>query len=597
MRNIKYLASMALACVMSFNSCIDADVKDALEYGEHYKSAEDADNAVLGVYSSFMKIAGQIVVLNELRADLMDLTANSGIELQEIDANNPSESNSYADPTPFYNVILNCNDVLANLEIMYKNNRLNETQFLERYSDIIAMRCYMYLQLVAQFGKVPYITVPIVTVNDIKDITKQDWLDIDQLLDKLIESMTMKTVTGKTVSLDPYAESPLIKNTLDGYDLSYYFINKRLLLGDLYLWRANDFDKKNYYELAATQYKKVMDTDSELDATKNYLKMKVCGVDTWSNATQNSNYYYQIFFLRYHADDANSYHNQWCNMFSDVMSGRRVPYEWIWTMSYDPAYAPTFPLIDLFATKTKGGDYQLMPSDYVVKDLWGKQKMSNGFTFDGRGESSSYNITPEGNEIAKYLYQYDPMMPYQKGGRLFLYRAALVHLRYAEAVNRAGYPKIAYSLINQGLCNTFGTDEGYLIVDNPEPYYFACSWTDAGTPHGYRREPWRQNRGIRGRVTLVSKEESEFTNGKTLAECTSVADSISVIEKIIIDEAALECAFEGNRYSDLIRVSHRMNINGEDGNKFLQDIISSKYKHNGRQAPDYSSEERWFLPF
>ena len=153
-----------------------------------------------------------------------------------------------------------------------------------------------------------------------------------------------------------------------------------------------------------------------------------------------------------------------------------------------------------------------------------------------------------------------------QSGRLLLYRASLIHLRYAEAVNRAGKPKLAYALINQGLRETYGTtDGGYLILDEPEPYYFACSYTETGTKYGYRREPWRMNRGIRGRVTLVSKETSEFANGKTLSECNTLQDSIAVMDNIILDEAALSCAFSGNRFPDLVSVAHRLNKNGKDG--------------------------------
>ena len=93
MKQIKYLAYLMLAGTVGLASCVDADLDDALEYDEHYKTTTDADNAVLGAYSSFMRMAGQMVVINELRGDLMDLTDNSSVDLQEIDANNPSEGN------------------------------------------------------------------------------------------------------------------------------------------------------------------------------------------------------------------------------------------------------------------------------------------------------------------------------------------------------------------------------------------------------------------------------------------------------------------------------------------------------------------------
>ncbi len=614
MKQIKYLAYLMLAGTVGLASCVDADLDDALEYDEHYKTTTDADNAVLGAYSSFMRMAGQMVVINELRGDLMDLTDNSSVDLQEIDANNPSEGNVYADPTPYYNVILNCNDAMANFEKMFQNNNLTEAQFLERYSDLMALRCYVYLQLGAQFGEVPYITEPIVSVGDAqKEYTK---LNLDQLIDTLIADMTSTTVTGKQVILDEYSESPLVQHTLDGYDLKYFFINKHFLLGDLYLWN-------NDYEKAAMEYKTVMNEDNDVNISTNQYKMKVAGVDTWNTSTYGSNEYYQVFFLRYHDDDANAYYNQWINMFTDEMTARRAPYEWAWSPAYDAMYKPQYPFYQLFAPLgVEGGQYQLKPSTYAIDSLWNEQVMRNGFTFDGRGEKASYiNLNGE-----PYVYKYmavpglglnDPgVIEVSTEGRLFLYRAGLLHLRYAEAVNRAGHPKLALELINQGIGSLYGKTGGFLILgDNTttdangnligtsvegeigEPYYFAASWTESNSIYGYRREPWRSSRGIRGRVALVSKEASDLAAyPKTLAECATRQDSIEVVEKIILDEAALETAYEGNRFPDLVRVARRMNdLVPNSGNAYMQAVQQGKYELNGRTNP-YTDEASWFMP-
>ncbi|MBQ8593018.1 MAG: RagB/SusD family nutrient uptake outer membrane protein [Bacteroidaceae bacterium] len=608
MKKFQYVTSLVLAGALSFTACVDADIDDALEYDEHYSTVSDADNAVLGVYSSFFQLAGQMVVLNELRGDLMDLTTNSSIALQEVDAVNPSKDNIYTDPTPYYNVINNCNDVLANFEKMYKENSLTETQFLERYSDVMALRSYVYLNLVAQFGKVPYISEPVVSVEDLKN--SPNMLDIDGMVDQLIADMTSTTVTGDKILLEPYSEASLVQNTLDGYNLGLFFINKKFLMGDLYLWDGQ-------YLEAALQYKSLMDYNNDADATQNNLYYKCTGQDTWTTA---SNYkdHHQIFFLRYQEDNTVAFNNQWVDMFSSVVTERRIPYEWVWTPTFDAAYEPVYPFIDLFATTADGGSYQLKPSDYVVDSLWNNQVMKNGFPYDARGVDCSYSESPEGNVVAKYLYHYDPLVPYEKEGRLFLYRAGLLHLRYCEAINRLGQPHLAAALLNQGVGysqNSYTRTEGYLIIGSEEtpvqggltgePFYFATSQTAANTIYGYRREPWRTSRGIRGRAALNNQDVSAFVD-KKLSECTTLGDSMLVMEHIIIDELALECAFEGNRFPDLVRVAHRMNVERmlrEDmtltpmsGDDYMEAVMQGKYELNGRTNPYVGGEENWFLP-
>ncbi len=71
------------------------------------------------------------------------------------------DGNPYANPRPFYEVILNCNDVMHNFDIMLRDKKLKLEEYNQRYSDVAALRCWLYLQLGTQFGNVPYITDPI----------------------------------------------------------------------------------------------------------------------------------------------------------------------------------------------------------------------------------------------------------------------------------------------------------------------------------------------------------------------------------------------------------------------------------------------------
>jgi hypothetical protein len=575
MRFNKYITGFLALFLLIGISCTDAVVEEVVDYKNHYKTIPDADNAILGLYGSFMKLAEQVVVLNELRGDLMDVTENSSVDLQEINSNTPSSSNKYCDKTPFYNIILNCNDILDNLDKMKEKNILTVEEYNERYSDVAALRSWTYLQLGIQFGKVNYITDPTVTIEDVNKSSANTEIGLDALLNKLIACME------SLPTLENYQNSPLVAYTLDGYQLKNFFINKHLLLGDLYLWN-NDYLK------AATQYRAVLATGENNPATNNNLIYRASNyVITGETSTR-----FQIGYIRYKGDDINSYRNFWVNMFKLKAEDSNAANELIWTISYDKSYQPTYPFISLFANTGKG-TYQLKPSDYAINNLWEAQVQQNGFKFDGRGRNSSFANVNGQYVVEKYLYDYDASKPYQQSGRWFLYRAGLLLLRYAEAANRCGYPKLAYAIVNQGFNNTYnwsgvradstaqtGWGPGNYY---PQPFYFDARMSDAP----YYRSPWREFGGIRGRVSLANKEFP--------STCVTTQDSILFMEKTILEETALECGFEGYRWGDLMRVARRMNKEGRDGAGYLEENLEKKYLLSGQPMPDYSSEEKWYL--
>ena len=174
------------ACTL-FGSCVDAELESVVEYKNHYKTLDDANSAILGLYGKFMGLAEQTIVLGELRADLMDVTDNASIELQEINANTPSSGNKYADMTNYYSVIQNCNDILAGFEDMLANNRLTQEEYSELYSDVAALRCWTYLQVGMYFGKAVYVTEPTVSVEDASKLEQLPKIGLDELLPRLIE--------------------------------------------------------------------------------------------------------------------------------------------------------------------------------------------------------------------------------------------------------------------------------------------------------------------------------------------------------------------------------------------------------------------------
>jgi hypothetical protein len=576
-----------------FQSCVDTSPDEVVAYEDHYSSLDNADAAILGLYGQFMGLVDQVVILNELRADLIDVTGNATPDLEEINLNIPNKNNPWANVSKFYGIIQSCNDILHNYNIMLKENKMTQPEYDERYSDVAALRTWIYLQLSNLFGKVPYITEPIIALEDL-DKYKQNELSPDELITALIQCME------SLPTLEDYRLSKLISGAIDGYSLTPFFINKKCLLGDLYLYN-NDYDK------AARIYRGILSFgESEAATSRDNSRKYRLYSDVW-RAADGTPDWYQILYALDKGDDAGSFYNAWVNMFL-ASATRSALEEMIWFISYDTKFAPAYTLPQLFnPVSYNNGRFYLKPSDYAVESIWGSEIQKNGYPFDARGLSGAYarGAGTDQYYIRKYSYLGETSAAAGVGsysGDWFLYRAAMLHLRYAEAANRAGYPKLAWALVNDGIpgsafrwtkedgsvypgdsiqYSSYGPGQPY-----PEPYYFDGRFVD----QPYIRAPWRYNGGVRGRANLPNIPFPD--------DLVTTQDSILFVEKMIIREAALELGFEGHRWGDLVRVARRLNKETPGaGNRFLWDEnIAKKFIRSGIAAPDMSSEDKWYLP-
>lgn len=577
MKLFKYtllLAGFTLAFLLS--SCVDANIEEAVDYKDYYSSVNDADAAILGIYGKLMGVADRIVVLNELRGDMLDVTQDADQDLIQINQQKASKENYWANTTAIYEVIQNCNDALYNFDVMLKTNKLTQDEYNERYSDIASVRCWLYYQLGIQFGTIPYITKPVVSITDLVQ-NKENMLNLDALIPELIKCME------ELPTLENYKNSDLISGTLDGVSLVPYFINKKCLLGDLYLFN-------NQYDKAATIYRQVLAKNEDATSTGNSTAYRIYDDRSWQSGDVT---YFSVLFNRYTPDNINTLYNAWRNMFDYGADNSSVRNEMIWEMTYSSVYKPVFPFTKLFITDNNG-KYALKPSTYAIDEMWGAEKQSNGYPYDCRGISGAVSKSADGKyRVAKYL-----------SGKWYLYRAALLHLRFAEAANRSesggGYPRLAWALVNDGIKGTafnwkhqdgtsyrgdsikissYGPGQPY-----PAPYYF----DGRNNEIPYLRSPWRYNGGIRGRANLPNVD---------LSAITSKQDSINAVEQMIVKEAGLELAYEGHRWTDLIRVARRLQKFNGTGGQFLYDKLHRKYELAGLSVPDFNDEKNWYLPF
>jgi hypothetical protein len=578
-----------LVAIMALSSCkkiFDVEPENILDRQQTYRNVFDADAAVLGVYSKFMQLAKPYVLLNELRGDLMGTTANADVYLQQLNTHRVSPDNPYIDPTPFYEVILNCNDVMKNFDIMKEEKKLKVDEYNQRYSDVAAIRTWVYLQLGIHFGNVPYVTDPLPQVSDLRNESLFPKLSFRLLLTELI-----KTMTGLPTK-EIYTPGTTLLTTVDQYRTEKFFINKWVLLGDLHLWNAA-YNPASYRE-AATAYRQVIsyyDTRGNENTQKNYYKL--IGAPDPNTGNQLA-----VQYVRFRESDINALYESntegWRSMFSRGKNNydQQFDWEWIWVLPFNNNFAPRNPFIDLFSNI--GGSYLVKPSNQAIEN-WNSQVQINGFPFDARGRFTYKTINGQ-PVIMKYLYYYmdgNTLIPSlnanARTGEWWLYRAASVWQHFGEAANRDGRHKLAYAIINRGIRDTYTPPNPPSNVTTIQNTLFDTDTTykfDARTGDNPQfRAIYRDMAGLRGRAYLREKP-------------LTTTDSLTGIENLLIDEAALELAYEGQRWSDLLRIALRRN-----DPSFLAKKIGDKLRKEGMAADAAHAEaklntiEGLYLPF
>lgn len=602
-RSILMALSATAFFLASCKKTLELMPEDKLDESVVYNNLADADAAVLGIYGQVASLGDRYILLNELRADLVDVTINADPWLQQLSNHEVTADNPYADPTPFYKIIFNCNDALKNFQIMADQGKLSQLEFAQRYSDIAVLRSWLYLQLGIHYGAVPYIATAIETVKEIPALNSLPKLGFDQLIDQLIND----TKDLPYMEYLSYPAGSSLVFTVDGSNTQKVFINKQQVLGELYLWKGN-------YREAAYWYKKLL---SGMDVGAPSVEYRV-------NENRISSFNFNVTFSR--AQEGASLNNSltddggsWRSIFALPNTNRSWSYEWNWSIPYSNSFAPGNPFVALMS---KAGGYKIKPSQKIM-DYWNAQTNINGIPWDPRGKLS-YEIVGNDPVITKLTDNAaGPLSPLNKGGQWNIFRAAQAHLRFAEAANRDGQGRLAYALINDGIINTYyygafssgGTKtpasffelesmishQGFgptrTTYPQTSPYYF-----DAQVKNQVGLGMWYRNRGIRARATMPNLQLPGISYGPgTLDGFGSVMTGFEVnpvlLEDKIIDENAAELAFEGERWSDLTRIARRRNDPAFLADKVYEKLQKAGNPKAGEVRAKLMNRDGWYLPF
>ena len=567
-----------------------------------YRSVE------MGMYGLQQQLVEQLMVLGELRGDLLTITEHADADLVEIYNFNISPTNKYASPTNFFKLISASNNFIRILKREHPevlNPEIPVTNYDRLYGEALCMRAWAYFNAARIYGKVPYIPESLTTIEEIEQFINSSGTYVDSIhIEYSVDGYYNDTTFNEPINLEKnYYDLDLVidyftnqlEDEIKAVGVNHYIDNNDIswevtiwntyamhaLLGQMYL-TGGDLLKAEYH------FDKIMYNNTE---NLRYQLDNSFAFGEWRNIFDNIDTREHIFTLWF--NKANFQQNEFQRLFDlfsphEYMlkpSGQAIFYwETVWRNqvidrndsrpSETEMIFPGFPS-DFY--RGYGSSYMYFKNNAPLTE----QEYINMLLLKAREDTRSSSAIMEGVDTVVYKYSINKGL-FDEDANFIVYRAAGIHLWMAE------------------LYTYYAHDENGIISARPPK---ALKIVNDGS--NYTIVSGREQRGVRGRVGLGNTNDkidisdivyihdpytNEVIGYKNLMG--NLPAKQKLIEEEILKERAREMAFEGERFYDLMRIAKRRNEPS-----FLAEKVSAKYPANMRDQiyNHLLDENNWYI--
>ena len=475
-KSILSLFIFLLGFGVSTTSCEDMLTPDMDRYSENF-SGNDTVYFYLGILRNVQDMVEQNELLGDLRSDLVTTTSYSSDSIADIINYQKLQDgeNGLLNRAAYYKFINQCNFYLAKVDTNAVKNNIYYMR--KEYAQVVAIRAWTYLQLVQTYGRVPFITKPVDNANTGWENNPETWATPDNLVDLLKDELEKAKTFEHTLGAPNYGSFNTGNITIDSKYMRFY---NDLVLGDLYLLRGKDradfvAAAKNYYYFLKEKAKSGVCVQNR---PASYSVFSFGGKDSYSPIISS------WVSLGLEADALNSSENITIipsaanSSFGKVLSREAQ----IYGFDIHSTNSTTGGEDNATDATTSGNitvtpnlrSRQIAPSQAYLSLCEAQNFTKSKFTsasempsdveyYEGVGDARMHATAPifqTTDGKARYIVKNTPVTSVTSDGRAFsasfkyyksIYRLSQVYLRYAEAINRAGYPRTAFAILRDGI--------------------------------------------------------------------------------------------------------------------------------------------------
>lgn len=550
-----------------------------------YRSAD------MGLYALQQDLVEQLMMLGELRGDLLETTSNATANMVDVYNFNISKENEYASPSKFFKLIAATNRFIVNITTAHPevlDSASAVTNYDKIYGEAICMRAWAYFNAARIYGQVPYIPENLTTEDEIEDYlasSDKEYIkykftgtgaaivpdfDFSILIDQLENN-----IKEEGVGVNNY-----INNDDDSWEVSVWNTWAwHTLLGHIYLTNGDFMKAIDHFE-QVTVYNNSENYRYQLDGS--FSNANWASIMT---AIDTREHIYTLWFNKA---------NQQQNTFQQIFE-KRTPHLY--------QLKPTKVAVDKWETVWRGHSISFqtnLPDSTRVTNIGTAGDTYRGnnisYAYDNNGinltdeefaEMTQMRAFGEDRYVEEMMEGYDTLVykysiskdTYDQDALYMIYRAGGINLYMAEIYNTSAYNNSTKAL---------------RVLNSGENYNAASS---------------REQLGVRGRVGLGSgnaaiaiKEliyyydpyTNKYVGYSRWSSTEELAHKRRWIEDNILEERARELAFEGERFYDLMRIAGR-----RGDATYLSSRVASKFPA-AKQAQInelLSNPENWFIHY